>query len=65
MPRLCTANVSWVPIPMESNNKEICPYCGGNCPNEPKDSEWLCDGYAGDIDNLCLSHENTEHQGSP
>jgi hypothetical protein len=30
-----------------------CPYCGGNCPNEPEDSENLCDGYAGDIDGLC------------
>jgi hypothetical protein len=32
---------------------EDCPYCGGNCPNEPEDSEFLCDGYAGDIDDLC------------
>lgn len=30
-----------------------CPYCGGNCPNEPDDSANLCDGYAGDIDGLC------------
>lgn len=30
-----------------------CPYCGGNCPNEPEDSEFLCDGFAGDIDDLC------------
>ena len=29
-----------------------CYYCEGNCPNEPKNSEFLCDGYAGDIDNL-------------
>ena len=29
-----------------------CYYCGGNCPNEPKDSEFLCDSYAGDIDDL-------------
>jgi len=52
------AIVAWVAIPMENKNKEICPYCEGNCPNEPEDSEWLCDGYAGDIDNLCLSHVN-------
>lgn len=30
-----------------------CPYCGGNCPNEPEDSVFLCDGYAGDVDGLC------------
>jgi len=29
-----------------------CPYCGGNCPNEPDDSPNLCDGFAGDIDGL-------------
>lgn len=29
-----------------------CRYCGKNCPNEPDDSEYLCDGFAGDIDNL-------------
>jgi hypothetical protein len=29
-----------------------CYYCGGNCPNEPEDSRNLCDGFAGDIDNL-------------
>ena len=32
--------------------KETCRYCGGTCPNEPENSEYLCDGYAGDIDNL-------------
>ena len=32
--------------------KETCRYCGGNCPNEPENSEYLCDGYAGDIDHL-------------
>ena len=32
--------------------KKECYYCGGNCPNEPKDSEFLCDGYGGDIDDL-------------
>ena len=31
---------------------ELCRYCGGNCANEADDSEHLCDGYAGDIDNL-------------
>ena len=31
---------------------EICGYCGGNCPNEPENSEHLCDGFAGDIDEL-------------
>jgi len=29
-----------------------CPYCGGNCPNEPDNSEFLCDGFSGDIDGL-------------
>ena len=32
--------------------KETCRYCGGNCPNEPENSEYLCDSYAGDIDHL-------------
>ena len=31
---------------------ESCHYCQGNCPNEPDDSEDLCDGFAGDIDGL-------------
>ena len=31
---------------------EECRYCGGGCPNEPDDSEYLCDGYSGDIDGL-------------
>mgnify|MGYP001188432221 CR=1 FL=1 len=31
---------------------EECRYCGGNCPNEPDDSKYLCDGFAGDIDSL-------------
>lgn len=26
--------------------KDTCSYCGGNCPNEPEDSEHLCDEYA-------------------
>lgn len=29
-----------------------CRYCGGNCENEPEDSKYLCDGFAGDIDSL-------------
>ena len=29
-----------------------CHYCGGNCPNKPDNSEYLCDGFAGDIDGL-------------
>tara|TARA_R100001530_G_C4210141_1_gene127173 strand:+ start:95 stop:322 length:228 start_codon:yes stop_codon:yes gene_type:complete len=29
-----------------------CHYCGGTCPNEPDNSEYLCDGFAGDIDGL-------------
>ena len=29
-----------------------CYYCGDNCPNEPNDSEYMCDGFAGDIDGL-------------
>jgi len=37
---------------MVKTDLEKCYYCGGNCPNEPKDSEFLCDSYAGDIDNL-------------
>jgi len=35
-----------------SVEQETCSYCGGNCPNEPEDSEYLCDGFAGDIDGL-------------
>ena len=37
------------------NTQETCHYCQGNCPNEPEDSEYLCDGFAGDIDNLYAS----------
>ena len=29
-----------------------CRYCAGNCPNEPKDSHYVCDGFDGDIDGL-------------
>tara|TARA_B100001250_G_scaffold333364_1_gene299001 strand:+ start:206 stop:328 length:123 start_codon:yes stop_codon:yes gene_type:complete len=28
---------------------EPCRYCGGDCPRTP---DYMCDGYAGDIDNL-------------
>ena len=38
-------------IDLETEEKE-CHYCGDNCPNEPEDSEYLCDGFAGDIDGL-------------
>ena len=38
-------------------NKKECYYCGGNCPNEPDDSEYLCDGFAGDIDGLYAEEE--------
>ena len=37
--------------------EEECRYCGGNCPNEPDDSEYLCDGFAGDIDGLYAEEE--------
>jgi len=37
-----------------------CKYCGGNCPNEPENSEFLCDGFAGDID--CLYEHEKEEQ---
>ena len=39
---------------------EKCYYCGGNCSNEPKDSEFLCDSYAGDIDDL---YKNEQAEG--
>ena len=42
--------------PVEAEETELddnaCSYCGGNCANEPDDSPNLCDGFAGDIDNL-------------
>ena len=31
---------------MNNFEKETCDYCGGNCPNEPEDSKYLCDEYA-------------------
>mgnify|MGYP001410042240 CR=1 FL=1 len=37
---------------LEDKELEECRYCGGNCPNELEDSEFLCDGFAGDIDKL-------------
>ena len=39
------------------NEEKDCYYCGGNCPNEPEDSEYLCDGFAGDIDGLYAKEE--------
>ena len=39
---------------------EECHYCGGNCPNEPDDSEYLCDGFAGDIDGLYAKEEASD-----
>ena len=32
--------------------EEKCLYCGGDCPREPDDSEYMCDGFVGDIDGL-------------
>ena len=40
-----------------------CYYCEGNCPNEPKNSEFLCDGYAGDIDNLYVKKTIQKRNG--
>ena len=37
-----------------------CAYCGGGCPNEPDDSAYLCDGFAGDIDGLYAGELNDE-----
>ena len=39
------------------NNNKICHYCNGDCPNQPEDSDWLCDGFAGDIDNIYKEEE--------
>ena len=36
----------------DNSNQIECKYCGGDCVNEPEDSEFLCDGFAGDIDGL-------------
>ena len=40
-----------------------CKYCGGNCPeqvdkNGEARAEFICDGYAGDIDGLYQEIEN-------
>jgi hypothetical protein len=42
----------------EDEDDGTCAYCGGNCPNEPDDSPNLCDGFAGDVDNLYGTHED-------
>ena len=47
-----------ISLPNPQKTKDECRYCGGNCPNEPDNSEYLCDGFAGDIDNLY--HSNKE-----
>lgn len=31
-----------------------CRYCGGDCENQ---DDYMCDGYAGDIDNLYGEHD--------
>jgi len=41
----------------EDECRKTCPYCSGNCPNEPDDSDHLCDGFAGDIDGLSAAEE--------
>ena len=33
---------------------EPCPYCSGDCPN---DEDNACDGYLGDIDQLCEKND--------
>ena len=35
---------------MENLLPSTCRYCGGECPD--KGGDFVCDGYAGDIDNL-------------
>ena len=45
-------HVEYELIDLKKAEEEECHYCGGNCPNEPDDSEYLCDGFAGDIDGL-------------
>lgn len=42
-----------------------CSYCGGGCPNEPDDSEYLCDGFAGDIDGLYEPPPTTDSSPAP
>jgi hypothetical protein len=41
-------------------NMSNCRYCGGNCENEPEDSKYLCDGFAGDIDGLYKEVEDEQ-----
>ncbi len=43
-------------------HKLTCPYCGGNCPNEQDDSNYLCDGFAGDIDKLAEQEQESNMQ---
>lgn len=42
------------------NEPPECHYCGGECPNEPNDSEYLCDGFAGDIEDLYFDLDRDE-----
>ena len=30
----------------EITEEKTCHYCGGKCPNEPDNSDFLCDGFA-------------------
>jgi len=41
-----------------------CHYCGGECPGEPTDSEYLCDGFAGDIDDHYTKKEEDDDETS-
>lgn len=47
----------------DEDDDTACAYCGGNCPDEPEDSENLCDGFAGDIDNLYGDNDGTQNEG--
>jgi hypothetical protein len=44
-------------------DKNECMYCGGNCPNEPENSPNLCDGFAGDIDDIYEQQRRDEKHG--
>jgi len=33
-------------------DKKDCYYCGGDCPEQPDTSEFMCAGFSGDIDRL-------------
>ena len=49
--------------PVVSNlEDEDCRYCGGNCPNEPPGSNNLCDGFAGDVDNLYAGDDDDDER---